>query len=115
MLFRSVISRNQLREISIEEAVKKALDVAGTGVDSIYVDFDMDVCDRSVVPGCPAAAPGGLSADEIRRAAFTIGLDDRVVAADFTEVDATIDSADQRTVRLTALCILEIMNGLANR
>ena len=68
-----------------------------------------------MVPGCPAATPGGLSADEIRRAAFAIGLDDRVVAADFTEVDATIDSADQRTVRLTALCILEIMNGLANR
>jgi formiminoglutamase len=111
----TVISRYQLRQISIEEAVKKALDVAGTGVDSIYVDFDMDVCDRSVVPGCPAAAPGGLSADEIRRAAFAIGLDDRVVAADFTEVDTTIDSADQRTVRLTALCILEIMNGLANR
>jgi formiminoglutamase len=34
---------------------------------------------------------------------------------DITEIDATADSADQRTVRLGALLILEAAAGLARR
>jgi formiminoglutamase len=34
---------------------------------------------------------------------------------DITEVDATNDTPDQRTVRLAALCLLEAAAGLALR
>jgi arginase family enzyme len=39
------------------------------------------------------------------------GNDLRVRAVDLTEIDATKDSADERTVRLAALCVLEIAAG----
>ncbi len=111
----TVISRSKLRTQSIADAVKKALEIAGNGGREIYVDLDVDVCDRSVVPACPAAMPGGLSADELRQAAFLVGADKRVRAIDITEIDASKDSDDQRTVRLAALLVLEAAAGFATR
>ena len=67
----------------------------------VYVDIDLDVADRSVVPGCPAAAPGGLRADEMRRFVREITATSKdVTAIDFTEVDVERDAPDERTVRL---------------
>jgi formiminoglutamase len=68
-----------------------------------------------VAPGCPASVPGGLLADELREGVFLVSRDPRVRALDITEVDATADSPDQRTVRLSALCVLEAAAGFASR
>jgi formiminoglutamase len=38
-----------------------------------------------------------------------------VVSADIAEVDATADDEDARTVRLAALCVLELLAALAGR
>ena len=108
----TVIPRSELRSKSIEEVWAIALSVAG---DKVFVDFDMDVCDRSVVPACPAAAPGGISADELRQFAFLAGSSPSVIGADITEIDATKDSADERTVRLAALVVLEMAAGFSTR
>ena len=61
----TVIRRDELRSRSMAEVIEHALQVIGDR--SVFVDVDVDVCDRSVVPACPAAAPGGLSADELRQ------------------------------------------------
>ena len=111
----TVISRADLRTHSIAEVVKRALDIAGLGEREIYVDLDVDVCDRAVVPACPAAMPGGISADELRQAAFLLASDKRVRAIDITEIDAALDTPDQRTVRLAALLVLEAAAGFASR
>jgi len=111
----TVIPRCELRTHSISEVVKQALDIAGAGGREIYVDLDVDVCDRSVVPACPAAMPGGISADELRQGAFFLAADKRVRAIDITEIDASIDTDDARTVRLAALLVLEAAAGLASR
>ena len=111
----TVISRADLRTHSIAEVVKRALDIAGRGGREIYVDFDVDVCDRAVVPACPAAMPGGISADELRQGAFLLAADMRVRAIDITEIDAALDTPDQRTIRLAALLVLEAASGFASR
>ena len=111
----TVIPRCDLRTRSISEVVKQALDIAGAGGREIYVDLDVDVCDRSVVPACPAAMPGGISADELRQGAFFLAADKRVRAIDITEIDASIDTDDARTVCLAALLVLEAAAGLASR
>ncbi len=102
----TVIPRAALRTKSIQAVVAQALEIADSPA-GIYVDVDVDVCDRSVVPACPAAAPGGISADELRQFVSLFAADSCVKAIDFTEVDASIDTPDGRTVRLVALCILE--------
>ena len=107
-----VIPRSSLRNRPTTDVWQEASEVAG---DRVHVDFDMDVCDRSVVPACPAAAPGGISADEIRQYAFLAGSAKNVISMDITEIDCTSDSADGRTVRLAALVILEAIAGLSTR
>jgi arginase family enzyme len=67
------------------------------------------------VPACPAAAPGGISADEIRQFAFLAGSSKNVISMDITEIDSTKDSDDERTTRLAALVILEAIAGLSTR
>jgi formiminoglutamase len=49
------------------------------------------------------------------QAAYLAGHDPRVRAVDIAEIDATRDADDERTVRLAALCVLEIAAGLALR
>ena len=110
-----VITRAQLRNKSIQEAMKQAFAHLGRNVDHIYVDLDVDVCDRSVAPACPAATPGGISADELRQAAFFAGANYKVRAVDITEIDPKRDSKDERTVRLAALLVLEIAAGYKTR
>lgn len=111
----TVVTRGALRTRPIDDAMAEALELAASGSTGVHVDIDVDVCDRSVVPGCPAAAPGGISADELRQAAFAAGRDPRVRSIDITEVDATADASDGRTVRLAALCLLEAATGVLLR
>lgn len=110
-----VVTRDVLRKRPIADVMAEALDIAGGSDREIYVDLDVDVCDRSVAPACPASAPGGITADEFRQAAFLAGADARVRALDITEIDAAMDTPDQRTVRLGALLVLEAACGVALR
>ncbi|WP_417540129.1 arginase family protein [Microbacterium maritypicum] len=111
-----VITLDELRRRGIDDVIAEALDVAGAGADPrIHLDIDVDVCDRSVAPGCPASVPGGLQAWELRALTRAVASDSRVVSADLAEVDATADADDARTVRLAALCVLELLAGLAAR
>ena len=111
----TTIHRAELRDRKMSDAVAQALAIAGANGREIYVDIDVDVCDRSVAPACPASVPGGISADELRQAANLVARDSRVRAIDITEIDAASDAADGRTVRLAALLVLEIAAGLAAR
>lgn len=111
-----VITLDELRRRGIDDVIAEALGVAGAGADPrIHLDIDVDVCDRSVAPGCPASVPGGLQAWELRALTRAVASDSRVVSADLAEVDATADADDARTVRLAALCVLELLAGLASR
>lgn len=112
----TVIHRDALERRPMADVMAEALDIAGAGVAGrVTVDLDVDVCDRAVAPGCPASLPGGISAAQLRAAARAAGADPRVVGIDITEVDATADTPDQRTVRLAALCLLEVAAGVALR
>jgi len=111
----TVVTRDMLRRRPITDVVTEALAIATSGGGNVHVDLDVDVCDRSVVPGCPAAAPGGLSADELRQVAFLAARSPRVRSLDICEIDASADAADGRTVRLGALLVLEAATGVALR
>lgn len=110
-----IIYRDALRKRSMDEVMAEALDRAGAGGREIYVDIDVDVCDRAIAPACPASMPGGISADELRQAAYLAGADRRVRGLDITEIDVAVDAPDQRTVRLAALLVLEASSGVAAR
>ncbi|MET0714596.1 MAG: arginase family protein [Mycetocola sp.] len=111
----TVIPRDALYGRPMADVMDEALELAGAGGGPIHVDLDVDVCDRAVAPACPASVPGGIAAHELRAAARAAGADSRVRSVDITEVDALLDAPDGRTVRLAALCVLEVAAGLATR
>lgn len=111
----TVVSRDALRNARLADIASHALDIAGAGERPVFVDFDVDVCDRAEVPGCPSAAPGGIGADELRQLVYFMARDPRVRGIDITEIDAAIDARDQRTVRLAALLVLEASAGVHAR
>lgn len=107
----TVVTLDALRGRDASAVAADALAIAGAGGGPVHVDIDVDVCDRSVAPGCPASVPGGLAAHELRSLVRALAADARVRSADIVEVDATADAPDGRTVRLAALCVLELLAG----
>lgn len=111
----TVIHRDGLHGRRPAEVMAEALEIAGSAGGPVHLDVDVDVCDRSVAPACPASVPGGLAAWELRALVRAAGTDPRVRTADLVEIDATTDAPDGRTVRLAALCVLEFAAGLVLR
>ncbi|MCB0920644.1 MAG: arginase family protein [Actinobacteria bacterium] len=112
----TVIDRDQVEDLGIDAVMARAIEIAsGPDRGPVHVDLDVDVCDRSVAPACPASTPGGLTAHQLRRAARAAGRAPSVVGIDLTEVDAEADAPDGRTVRLVALCVLEAAAGMCRR
>jgi len=109
----TVVTRSALVGASLGSAMTAAID--GVAGERVHVDIDVDACDRAAAPGCPASVPGGLAAIDLRDAARAAGAHPSVVSIDFTEVDAALDTADRRTVRLVALCVLEAIRGFESR
>jgi arginase family enzyme len=99
----------------VDAVVAQALSIAGSAGGPIHVDLDIDACDRSVAPACPASIPGGFTAYEMRRFARGFARSTAVRTIDLAEVDAGEDTPDGRTVRLAALCVLEALAGVLER
>lgn len=59
--------------------------------DVIYVDFDIDVIDRSQFPAAPGARPGGVSAADFMAATRVIGRHAKVAVVDLTEYDPSLE------------------------
>ena len=111
----TVIHRDELHGRAPGDVMAEALAIAGSAGGPVHLDVDVDACDRSVAPGCPASVPGGLAAWELRALVRAAASDPRVRSADLVEIDATADAPDGRTVRLAALCVLEFAAGISAR
>ena len=62
--------------------------------DVIYVDFDIDVIDRSQWPASPGARPGGVSVQDFFEATRVTGACAKVRAVDLTEYDPSLEIGD---------------------
>jgi formiminoglutamase len=111
----TVIHRDECERRPMDDIMREALEISGSANGPVHVDIDVDVCDRSVAPACPASVPGGLSAFDVRRAARIAAADPRVASIDLVEVDASADTLDNRTIRLSALLVLEALAGVSTR
>lgn len=111
----TIVPRDALEGADSASVAADALRIAGDGGGPVHLDVDVDVCDRSVAPACPASVPGGISAWQLRMLVRAFAAEDRVRSIDLAEIDSTTDAPDERTVRLAALCVLEVIAGLAAR
>jgi formiminoglutamase len=78
------------------------------------VTFDLDAVDQARAPGVSAPAVGGLDQELWLHAAYQAGRCPQVTSVDVVELNPRVD-VDDRTARLAALTVMQILRGLADR
>ncbi|WP_052664133.1 agmatinase family protein [Nitriliruptor alkaliphilus] len=109
-----VVTVAEVERRGIEVVVDEALDDLAARTDAVHVDLDIDVLDRSFVPGCPGARPGGLTPRQLTAAAHRCGAHPAVRSLDLVEVDAAADVAELTVMNLAAV-FLAVATGVATR
>ena len=110
----SVRMARECRERGLAVVVAEELERLSSLCEVIYVDFDIDVIDRSQWPASPGARPGGVSVHDFFDAARLIGAHPKVRAVDLTEYDPSLEVGDLAS--LTAgRWFCEILSGVAAR
>ncbi|OMG59895.1 arginase [Brevundimonas sp. ZS04] len=110
----SVRTARECRQRGLVNVVVEELERLSSLCEVIYVDFDIDVIDRSQWPASPGARPGGVSVHDFFDAARAIGAHAKVRAVDLTEYDPSLEIGDLGS--LTAgRWFCEILAGVAAR
>ncbi|HYD28830.1 agmatinase family protein [Brevundimonas sp.] len=90
----SVRTARDCREQGLAAVVAEELARLSALCEVIYVDFDIDVIDRSQWPASPGARPGGVSVHDFFEATRVIGAHPKVKAVDLTEYDPSLELGD---------------------
>lgn len=110
----SVRTARDCRDQGLAAVAAAELDRLSAVCDVIYVDFDIDIIDRSQWPASPGARPGGVPAHDFFEASRVIGAHPKVKAVDLTEYDPSLEIGDLGS--LTAgRWFCELLAGFAAR
>ena len=88
-----VMTIGQVQRDGIAKAISAALDQVAH-CEAVMVDCDIDVIDRSQLPGAPGARPGGMAAHDFFAAVRMLATEPKVRLIDLTEWDPPLDSTD---------------------
>ena len=87
----------------IPHVIEKAIEVASNGTDGIHVSFDVDCMDPVHAVGTGTRVPGGMTYRESHFALEMIAQSNKVVSAEFVEVNPIIDVKNQTAKNAVAL------------
>ena len=102
-----VVTMEGVRRDGIRMAVDHAIEHT-RHCDVLVVDCDIDVIDRSQMPGAPGARPGGMNVGDFFWAVRALASHHRTRVIDLTEWDPSLDPTDLSALtaaRWTAECI----------
>jgi arginase family enzyme len=88
-----IVTQVDVARDGIAAAVDMALDHVAH-CEAIFIDCDIDVIDRSQLPGAPGARPGGMAVSEFFQAVRRLASDPKVRVVDLTEWDPNLDATD---------------------
>lgn len=101
-----VIDPIDLRTMSIKEVAEEAKNHL-SACDYIYISFDIDSLDKSLVPGTGTPVDSGLSELETKKLLQLLLKDERLCCFELTEVNPLLDVENK-----TAKMALEILDSL---
>ena len=108
-----VVTMEAVRRDGIRNAVQQAIEHTAH-CDTLVVDCDIDVIDRSQMPGAPGARPGGMQVSDFFWAVRSLASHHRVRVIDLTEWDPPLDSTDL-TALTAARWVAECIAGFEAR
>jgi len=107
----TVFTMQDVDERGMREVVQEALALAGSGVEGLYVSFDMDVLDPLEAPGVGTPVRGGITYREAHLALELIAQSGRLLAMDMVEVNPILDCRN----RTAELAVELIASALGKR
>lgn len=99
----TVFTMHEIDRLGMTEVINRAIAIASDGTDGIHVSFDMDSMDPLHVQGTGTRVPGGLTYRESHLALEMIALTEKVVSAEFVEVNPIIDNQNETAKTAVAL------------
>jgi len=105
----------EIEERGLNEVVDDAVAYAAEGADAVFLSIDIDVVDPGMAPGTGTPEPGGLTSRQLLDTLRRLSRELNVVGADVVEVSPPYDGPGQITAFLANRCVLEILNGMAER
>lgn len=107
-------------DIVKEKGLEKVLDeviikVKGSNVDGVHLSFDIDVLDKSIVPGTGTAVSEGFQLEEGKVILTRLLGEGFVRSMDFVELNPLLDEEDGKTTKACLELIKHIFNVLVLR
>ena len=106
---------NEIVERGLRAVVDDAVGYAAEGADAVFLSVDIDVVDPGMAPGTGTPEPGGITSRELLDTLRRLSRELNVVGADIVEVSPPYDGPGEITAFLANRCVLEILNGMAER
>lgn len=100
----TVFTMHEVDRYGMPYIIDQAIKIAGEGTDGIHVSFDLDSLDPLEVQGTGTRVPGGLTYREGNFALEMIALSDKLVSAEFVEVNPLIDN-NNKTAKIAVSLI----------
>ncbi len=108
-----VVTIGEVRAGGIAAAVERAL-AHVAHCETLVIDCDIDVIDRSQLPGAPGARPGGMAVADFFAAVRMLAAEPRARVIDLTEWDPSLDPSDL-TALTAARWVAECLAGYEMR
>lgn len=99
----AVFTMHEIDMMGMPNVIEKAIEIASDGTDGVHVSFDMDCMDPSHVVGTGTRVSGGMTYRESHLALELIARSEKVVSAEFVEVNPLIDVKNQTAETAVAL------------
>jgi agmatinase len=104
---------HDVRDLGIDEVVKRAVEIVGEG--PVFLTVDVDVLDPAFAPGTGTPEPGGMTSGELLRAVREAAIQLELVGADVVEVIPTAVASTDITALVADRIVRQILNGIALR
>lgn len=98
-----VFTMHEIDDMGIKNVMTEAIKIAGECTDGIHVSFDLDVLDPEVAPGTGTKVPGGMGYREAHYALELIARSEKLVSAEFVEVNPLLDHENMTAKATVAL------------
>jgi arginase family enzyme len=108
-----VVTIGEVRRDGIDQAVDRALRHV-VHCETLIIDCDIDVIDRSQFPAAPGARPGGMAAHDFFHAVRRLASEPRVRIIDLVEWDPPLDPTDLSALT-AARWVAECLSGFEIR
>lgn len=99
----TVFTMHEIDRLGMTEVMNRAIAIVSDGTDGIHVSFDMDSMDPIFVQGTGTRVPGGLTYRESHLALEMIAQTEKLVSAEFVEVNPIIDHQNETAKTAVAL------------